>query len=169
MIFFVSLDGFADRNVAIPNFNLMNQSSLDKILKAEVFVHINSQLRVAHLILDYIPISKSFQAPKCIIKARNPRLHQISVAALDFLTTNPIPEGTLTITPIPEGIPRVALPSQHIVEEEATSSQLATKEKEEEEDKEVVEMTDSENDFAIFDLPLSLELQVGDSSHPLSV
>ena len=97
-----------------------------------MFVHTNGQLRVAHLILDYIPISKSFQAPKCIIKARNPRLHQISVAAPDFLTTDPIPEGTLTTTLIPEGIPRVALPSQHIAEEEATSSQPATKEKEEE-------------------------------------
>ena len=32
-------NGFADRNVAVPNFNLVNQSSLDKIPKAEVFVH----------------------------------------------------------------------------------------------------------------------------------
>ena len=52
MMFFVSLDGFADKNTAIPNFNLVNQQSLDKILKAEVFVHTNSQLRAAHLILD---------------------------------------------------------------------------------------------------------------------
>ena len=52
MMFFVSLDGFADKNTAIPNFNLVNQQSLDKILKAEVFVRTNSQLRAAHLILD---------------------------------------------------------------------------------------------------------------------
>ena len=84
MIFFVSLNGFAYRNTTIPNFNLVNQPSLEKILKAEVFVHIDGQLRAAYLILDYIPISKSFQAPKCIIKARNPRLHQISVAAPDL-------------------------------------------------------------------------------------
>ena len=122
LMFFISLNGFADKNVAIPNFNLVNQLSLDKILKAKVFVHTNSQLRAAHLILDYIPISKSFQAPRCLIKARDPRLHWISVAALGFLTTGPIPEDTLTTNPIPESIPKVALPFQHATEEEATSS-----------------------------------------------
>ena len=42
MMFFVSLNGFADNNAIIPNFNLMNQPSVDKILKAEVFVHTDS-------------------------------------------------------------------------------------------------------------------------------
>ena len=74
MIFFVSPNGFANKNATIPNFGLMNQASLDKILKAEVFIHTDSHLKVAHLILDYFPISKSFQAPKCVIKARDPRL-----------------------------------------------------------------------------------------------
>ena len=59
-MFFVSPNGFADKNTVFPNFNLVNQPSLDKILKAEVFIHTDGQLRVAHLILDYIPISKSF-------------------------------------------------------------------------------------------------------------
>ena len=87
----------------------MNQASLDKILKAEVFVHIDGQLRAAHLILDCIPISKGFQTPKCVIKVKDPWLHQISVATPSFLTTYPLPEGTLTTIPILEGIPRVAL------------------------------------------------------------
>ena len=165
MIFFVSLNGFAYRNTTIPNFNLVNQPSLEKILKAEVFVHIDGQLRAAYLILDYIPISKSFQAPKCVIKARDPHLHRISVTVPDFLTIGPIPKGTFTTIPIPEGIPRVVEPFQHVAKEEATSSQPATKEKKEEEDKEVVEVTNSEDNFTIFDQPLSPELQVGDSSH----
>ena len=59
MIYFFS-NGFANKNATIPNFNLVNQASLDKILKAEVFVHTDSQLRAAHLILDCIPISKRF-------------------------------------------------------------------------------------------------------------
>ena len=88
-MFFVFSNGFADKNATIPNFNLVNRQSLDKILKAEVFVHTDGQLRAAHLILDYIPISKSFQAPKCVIKARDPRLHWISVAAPNFLLTGP--------------------------------------------------------------------------------
>ena len=33
----------------------------------------------------------------------------------------------------------------------------------------MVEVTDSEDKFAIFNQPLFLELQVGNSSHPLSV
>ena len=65
---FVFLDGFADPYAVVPNFDLINQEFLDKILKAEVFVHSDGQLRAAHLILGYTPISKSFQAPKCVIK-----------------------------------------------------------------------------------------------------
>ena len=113
------------------------------------------------MILDYIPISKSFLALKCVIKARDPRLQWISVATPDFLTTNPIPEGTLATTLIPEGIPRVALPFQRI-DEEATSSQPTTKEEEEGEDKNMVEVTDSEDEFSIFNQPLSPKSQVGD-------
>ena len=52
----------------MPNFNLVNQPSLDKILKAEVFVHSDGQLRVAHLILGYTPISKIYQAPSASSK-----------------------------------------------------------------------------------------------------
>ena len=67
MTFFVFPNGFADKNVAVPNFSLVNQPNLDKILKAEVFVHSDGQLRAAHLILRYTSISKSFQALKCVI------------------------------------------------------------------------------------------------------
>ena len=49
-MFFCFSHGFADKNAAVPNFNLFNQTSLDKILKAEVFVHSDNQLKVAHLI-----------------------------------------------------------------------------------------------------------------------
>ena len=93
----------------MPNLNLVNQPSLDKILKAGVFVHTDSQLRAAHLILDYVPISKSFLAPKCVNKARDPRLQRISVATPRFLLSNPVPEDTFTTKLIPEGIPTVAL------------------------------------------------------------
>ena len=125
---------------------------MDKVLKAEVFVHSNGQLRAVHLILGNTPISKSFQAPKCVIKAKDPQLHRISVAAPGFLITGLILEGTLATIPIPKGVPRVAPPLQRAVEE-ATSSQLNVKEEEEEEeeDKGVVELTDSEEEFVVFD------------------
>ena len=110
------------------NFNLVNQPSLDKILKAEVFIHSDGQLKATHLILGYTPISKSYQASKCVIKAKDPRLHWISVAASGFLTTGPTPEGTFTTNPILEGIPKVALPFQSTAEEKATLSQPMIKE-----------------------------------------
>ena len=131
----------------------MNQASLDKILKAEVFVHTNSQLKAARLILDYILISKSFQVPKCIIKARDARLQRISVVALGFLITGPILEGVLTTNPIPKGIPKV----------KASSSRPFIKEKEKEkEEEEIVEVSDSENDFKVFNQPLSLDASPSD-------
>ena len=161
---FVSLDGFTDKRAVIPNFNPVNQQSLDKILKAEVFVLTNRQLRAAHLILDYIPISKGFQAPKCVIKAKDPHLQRISVAAPGFLITGPIPEGTLSIGSIPEGIPKVALPPQHTAEEGTSSHPSIIKEEEEKE--EIVEVSDSEDEFDVFNQILSPEASSGDLGFP---
>ena len=138
----------------MPNFNLVNWESLDKILKAEVLVHTNGQLKATHLILDYIPISKSFQAPKCIIKARDPWLQRISVAALGFLITGPILEGVLSTNPKPEGIPKVEASSSHPI--------LKEKEKEQEKEKELVEVSSFEDDFEVFDQLFSLETSFGD-------
>ena len=90
-ILFVLPNGVVDKNAIVPDFSLMNQASLDKILKAEVFVHTNGQLRAAHLILDYMSVSNAFQAPKCIIKARDPRLQRISVATPRFLIISSVP------------------------------------------------------------------------------
>jgi len=53
-------DEFADKHFAIPNFGLVNEPDLTKILKAEIFVHTDRQLRAAHLILGYTPLSSSF-------------------------------------------------------------------------------------------------------------
>ena len=148
----------------MPNFNLVNQPNLDKILKAKVFVHSDGQLKAAHLILGYTPISKSYQVPKCVIKAKNPCLHRISVAVPGFLIAGPIPEGMLTTDPIPEGIPKVALPPQHTIGE-ATSFHPAIIKEEEEKEEEVVEGSDSEDEFKVFNRPLSLEASTGDLDH----
>ena len=124
------------------NFNLVNKSSLDKILKAEVFVHSDNQLRVVHIILGYTPISKTFQVTKCVIKARDPCLHRISVAALGFLFPYPILEGILTTTPILEGVPKVEASISRPINKEEEK----VKEKENEEG-EIFEVSDSKGDF----------------------
>ena len=146
----------------MPNFDLVNQQSLDKILKAEVFVNTNGQLRAAHLILDYTPISKSFLVPKCVIKARDPWLHRISVAAPGFFTTSPVLEDVHVTTPILEGIPKVGASSScPIIKEE--------KEEKEEEEERIVEVSNSKDDIDVFNQPLSPEAPVGDLGDPFPV
>jgi len=99
-IFFCFLNDFVDKNVAVPNFNLVNKPSLDKILKVKVFVHSDGQLRAAHLVLRYTPLSSSFQAPKCVIKAKDLHLQQIDVAVPGFLNPSLGPRGVLKVEPI---------------------------------------------------------------------
>ena len=160
-----------------PNANLRyceEGECLDKILKAEEFVNEDdSQLRATHLILGVTLISRAFQEPKCVIKAHDPCLHHISVAVEGFLLPEGtlIPEGTFSTqtvlflgpttestqssTPIPEGIPKVRASSSQQFTEIATLSH--TKNLEEEE---VVELTDSEDKFEVFNQDLSLETSV---------
>ena len=80
---------FADKHFNAPNFNFIKEPDLTKILQPEIFVHIDRQLWAAHLILGYKPISTNFQAPKYVIKAKDPRLHQINIAVPGFLTSPP--------------------------------------------------------------------------------
>jgi len=136
--------------------NLVNWPDLNKVLKTEVFIHSDGQLRATPIILDYNPISSNFQAPKYVIKARDPRLHQINVAVPGFLVTSPVLEGVL----------QVELPSRSATEVEATSSQLIIKEEEEEE---IVEVSYFEDDFEVFNQFEAPEVLAGDFSHLLSV
>ena len=112
------------------------------------------QLRAAHLILGYTPFSLAFQAPKYVIKARDPRLHHINVAYQGFI----VPEGV----PIPEGTPRTqplfvatlsirASLSQLILEEREERKEEEEEEEEEEKGSEgIVDLTDSSDEFEVF-------------------
>ena len=93
-------NGFVNKHATILNFNLVNQPSLDKILKAKVFVHSDGQLRAAHLILGYNPFSSSFQAPKCVIKTKDPCLHLINVVVPGFLKLGLGPQDVLEVEPL---------------------------------------------------------------------
>ena len=64
---------------------------LETIFKAVVFVNESDyQVKAAHKILRYDPIQKSFLTPKYVIKAKDPRLHRITVAEHGFL----LPKGS---------------------------------------------------------------------------
>ena len=82
-----------DKHHTAPNKSLVNFLKLNQILRLEIFLHKDGQFRVMHVILGFNPISKSFQSPKYIIKAKDPRLVLTDVAVPDFLTTPP-PPGT---------------------------------------------------------------------------
>ena len=78
--------------------------SLDIILQFEVYVNeADGQLRAAHLILGYTPISCVFQAPRCVIRAKDPQLHRISVAYKGFVVPEgiPLPRHTPLTQPLP--------------------------------------------------------------------
>ena len=82
-----------DKYSAIPNLNLVNEPNLTRILKVEIFVHIDGQIKVAHLILGYNPISSSFLALKYVIKVRDPRPQQINIIMHGFQEAGLVPKG----------------------------------------------------------------------------
>ena len=101
---FVGSTDIAYPHATTPSLRLVNKARLDRILQAEVYVNkSNGQLRVAHLILGYTPISRAFQAPTCVIRARDPRLHRISVAYEGFVVPQgiPLPRYSPLTKPLP--------------------------------------------------------------------
>ena len=150
-------NGFADRHFTKPNLKLVNKASLDRALKAEIYMNeADSQLRAAHLVLGYSPLSFAFQVPKCVIRARDPRLHRISVAYKGFIVPEgiPLPQDTSRTEPLfVVAVSTGASSSQPILREE----EVEEKEEKEEEEKEVVELSDSSDDFGIFDQPIRSE------------
>ena len=118
---FLHLNDSADKQATKPHLNLVNRGSLDRILRSEVYVNeADGQLRAVHLILGYTPISTTFQAPKCVIKANDPRPHHISVAYEGFIVPEgiPIPEGTPLTQPLFVATPSARALSSHLILEE---------------------------------------------------
>ena len=84
-----------------------------------------------------------------MIKAKDPWLQQINIAIPGFFVGTPL-----------ESTQPVELPFQHTTEEEATSSLLVP-----EVTTKVVEVSDFEEDFKVFNQPLSLEPIDANFSH----
>ena len=143
---------FVDKRSTKPRLDLVNKASLDRVLRAEIYVNeADGQLRAAHLILSYTPISFAFQVPKYMIRARDPQLQRVSVAYKGFI----VPEGI----PLLEDETRTKPLFVATVLVGASSSQPALREDEEgeEEEEEVVQLSDSLEDFGVFDQPTQSE------------
>ena len=149
---FVGSIDIADPHATTPSLRLVNKESLDRILQAEVYVNeSDGQLRAAHLILGYTPISHAFQAPRCVIRARDPRLHRISVAYEGFV----VPQGI----PLPKYSPLMKPLLVATLTAGATSSppplvlQMEEEKESEQEEEGFVDLIVSTNDYEVFNQP----------------
>ena len=66
-----SLAVFADKRHVAPHLSLVNVTDLNKVLRFEVFVSEDRQLKAVHLILDFEPISETFHEVGYAIRARD--------------------------------------------------------------------------------------------------
>ena len=142
----VSFD-IADPRTTTPSLRLVNKASLDRVLQAEIYVNeSDGQLRAAHLILGYNPISRAFQAPSCMIRAKDPRLRRISVAYEGFVVPQGIPLPGYS--PLTEPLPVASLTAV------ATSSpsvfQIEEEEEVKPEEEGFVDLTSLTDDYEVF-------------------
>ena len=105
--------------------------ALNYLLRSQIFVNDDGQLRVVHLILDYEPISRTFLDVSNSIRANDYHLARIDVSQPSFLAPYDLPPIDHLI---PQGIPFPAQPLQQvplgqaIVEEGAASYSSLEKE-----------------------------------------
>ena len=114
MINFISLtmisssDIFADKRHVTPRLSLVNVPAFNYLLRSEIFISEDRQLRATHLVLYYEPSSRIFQEAGQAIRAGDPRLACINVFVPGFLARRDCPP--------------VILPPQWILPEAAAAS-----------------------------------------------
>ena len=75
MIIFIGLtmisssDISADKSHVVPRLSLVNIPALNKLLRSEIFISEDGQLRAVHLVLDYEPLLRTFQDASQAIRA----------------------------------------------------------------------------------------------------
>ena len=96
---------FVDKRYVALRLNLVNVAGLNKVLRSEIFVSKDKQLRAIHLILDFEPLSNQFQDVGQIMRAGDPRLRRIDVFVPSFLAREDLPPVKL---PLHHALPEVA-------------------------------------------------------------
>ena len=117
-----------DRNHVSPRLSLTNVATLNYLLRSQIFVSDDKQLRAIHLILDYQPLSRTFQEVNNAIRANDYRLARIDVSRPHFLALydllpvdHLVPQGILLATPPIPQVPLVVVATEERV---ASSSSL---------------------------------------------
>ena len=100
-----------DKFFTNPKLSLINVPALNYLLRSEIFVNYNGQLRAVHLILDFEPISRSFLDVGNSIRAGDHRLARIDVSRPNFLANYDLPPVD---HPIPQGIPLAVEPLREV-------------------------------------------------------
>ena len=70
----------ADKRHIVPKLSLTNIAALNYLLRFEIFVSEDRQLRAIHLVLDFEPISEIYQEIGHVIRASDPRLAQSQIS-----------------------------------------------------------------------------------------
>ena len=87
------------------------------MLRSNVFVSEDGQLHVAHLILDYKPLSRIFQDAGQALRVGNPKLAKIDVSKPGFLAQRDLLPVELPIQCVPQEVA--------VLREETDSAQLS--------------------------------------------
>ena len=80
-----------DKTQVNHRISLINVPALNYLLRSQIFVIDDGQLRAAHLILDYEPLSRSFLDVSNAIRANDYRLVRIDVSWPTFLVPYDLP------------------------------------------------------------------------------
>ena len=138
---------FVDKRYVALRLNLVNVAGLNKVLRSEIFVSKDKQLRAIHLILDFEPLSNQFQDVGQPIRAGDPRLRQIDVSVPSFLAQEDFPPVKL---PLHRALLEVATSREKIASSclslEAEINQFHIEE-EEKMQEELVEILDSKGEL----------------------
>ena len=111
----------------------MNVPALNYLLRSEIYVTEDGQLRAAHLVLGYQPLSRSFQTIGHAIRAGSPRLARIDVSKNGFLAQCDLPPVVLPGVRDPylaEQLPPPNEPGVTVPVEEGTESSRLSLEEE---------------------------------------
>ena len=131
----------------------------------------DGQLRVAHLILDYEPLSRTFLDVGNSIRANDYRLARIDISRPGFLASHNLPPVD---HPIPQGIPFAAQPFRQVPLAQAVAEEgVASSSSLEEEidrfrfEEEAIVISDAEeeaDEYSCVQTPTQIITYVGDSS-----
>ena len=105
---------FADKRHVVPRLNFTNVVALNYLLRSEIFVSEDRQLRAAHLILDFEPILEVYQDIGNAIRASDPRLAHIDVSLPSFLARDAFPPVAL---PLQQNPPLIVQPVHQVLPE----------------------------------------------------